>query len=67
MVDGFWTIKSCVGNKFLQEINPLNMSGLSKEKVISQIKNLINNSYLFLGYTEFANYIEKKSDVGSDL
>ena len=66
-VDGFWTIKSCVGNKFLKEINPLNMRGLSKEKIVNQIKNLINNSYLFLGYTEFANYIEKKGDVGSDL
>ena len=66
-VDGFWTIINCVGNKFLREINPLNTIGLSKEKIVNQIKQLINNSYLFLGYTEFANYIEKKSDVSSDL
>ena len=43
------------------------MKGLTKEKVISQIKRIINNSYLFLGYIEFANYIFKKSQVKSDL
>ena len=67
LIDGLWNINSCVGNKLLKEINPLSMRGLSKEKVISQIKSLINNSYWFLGYTEFANQIQKKSDVSSDL
>ena len=67
LVDGLWSIKSCTGNKLLREINPLNMKGLTREKVISQIKHLINSSYLFLGYTEFAHFIEKKSDVGSSL
>ena len=43
------------------------MRGLSREKVVSQIKSLIRTSYLFLGFTEFANYIQKKSDVSSDL
>lgn len=65
LVDEQWTIKSCTGNKLLKEINPMNMRGLSKEKIITQIKNLINSSYLFMGYTEFAHYIEKKSDIGS--
>ena len=67
LIDGLWTIKSCTGNKFLKEINPMNMKGLSKENVVSQIKRLINSSYLFLGYTEFANYIAKKSDIGSEI
>lgn len=67
LVDGLWNIKSCTGNKLLKEINPLNMRGLSKERVITLIRNLINVSYLFLGYTEFANYIQKKSIVSSDL
>ena len=66
-IDGLWNIKSCTGNKLLREINPLNLQGLSREKVISQIKQLINTSYLFLGYIEFANYIEKKSDVTSSI
>jgi hypothetical protein len=59
LVDGLWNIKGCVGNKLLKEINPMNMKGLPREKVVSQIKSLINNSYLFLGYGQFANYIIK--------
>ncbi len=64
---GIWNINSCTGNKFLKEINPLNTEGLSKEKVISSIKSIINNSYLFLGYIEFANYIMKKSTVPENI
>ena len=37
----------------------MNMKGLSRQKVIRQIKRLIRQSYLFKGYGEFANYIEK--------
>jgi len=59
LVDGLWNIKACIGNKLLKEINPMNMKGIPREKVVSQIKALINNSYLFLGYGQFANYIIK--------
>ena len=59
LVDGLWNIKACTGNKLLKEINPMNMKGIPRDKVISQIKGLINNSYLFLGYGQFANYIIK--------
>ena len=62
-IDGLWNLRACTGNKYLKEINPMNMKGLSKEKVIRQIKRIINNSYLFLGYTEFANYIQNISKV----
>ena len=41
------------------------MHGLPREKVISQIKHLINSAYLFLGYTEFANRIQTESNVSS--
>jgi len=58
-VNGLWNIKACIGNKFIKEINPMNMKGLSRQKVIRQIKRLIRQSYLFKGYGEFANYIEK--------
>ena len=64
---GIWNIRACTGNKFLSEINPMNMKGLTKEKVVSQVKRIINSSYLFLGYIEFANYIRKKSEIGSDI
>ena len=63
LVDGLWTLKGATGNKFLKEINPMNMKGLTKERVVSQVKNIINSSYLFLGYIEFANYIEKIKEV----
>jgi len=59
LIDGLWNIRACTGNKLLKEINPMNMKGISREKVISQIKTLINTSYLFLGYGQFANYIIK--------
>ena len=64
---GVWNIRACTGNKFLSEINPMNMKGLTKQKVVSQVKRIINTSYLFLGYIEFANYIRKKSEIGSDI
>lgn len=67
LVDGLWNIRACTGNKFLNEINPMMMKGLTKEKVISQVNRIISTSYLFLGYIEFANYITKKSQVGSEL
>jgi superfamily II DNA or RNA helicase len=63
LVDGLWNIRSCTSNKLLKEINPMNMKGLNKDKVISQINTLIKNSYLFLGYIEFANYIEKIQNI----
>jgi hypothetical protein len=59
LVDGIWTVKGCIGNKLLKEINPTNMIGLSKEKIISEVKNLINISYDFMGYTQFSNKITK--------
>lgn len=63
LVDGLWTMRDATGNRLLKEINPMNMKGLTKERIVSQIKGLINNSYLFLGYIEFANYIDKTQQV----
>jgi hypothetical protein len=67
LVDGIWNIRACTGNKLLQEINPMNMKGLPKEKVVSQIKNLINSYYIFLGYGQFANYIIKTMNYSEEL
>ena len=67
LVDGMWNIRACTGNKFLSEINPMNMKGLQREKVINQVKQIISSSYLFIGYIEFANYINEKSKVDSDI
>lgn len=58
-VGGLWNIRGCTGNKFLKEINPMSMKGLTKSRVVKQINRIINQSYIFLGYTEFANYISR--------
>ena len=58
-INGLWTIKSCAGNNFLRKLNPMSMKGLSKDKVIKQVRRIIDNSYLFMGYIEFANFIAK--------
>jgi Helicase conserved C-terminal domain/Type III restriction enzyme, res subunit len=55
--DGIWNIESCVGNSLLKEINPTNLKGLSKEKVVAAIKRIINANYLFLGYGQLNNFI----------
>ena len=66
-VDGLWSLKGCIGNKLLKEINPTNMKGVSKEKVVNQIKSLMNTYYLFLGYGQFANYIIKKMEYKEEI
>ena len=58
-INGLWNIKACTGNKFIKEVNPMNMKGLTEEKVIKQIDKIIRQSYEFVGYTEFANTINK--------
>jgi superfamily II DNA or RNA helicase len=69
LVDGVWNIKgsASIGNKLLREINPMNMKGIPKEKVVNQIKNLINTYYIFLGYGQFANYIIKTIHYDEEL
>lgn len=58
-VDDIWDIKSCTSNSFLKEINPTNMKGLSREKIIKQIKKIISQYYDFMGYIEFSNSVDR--------
>lgn len=62
-IDGIWTIDSCNGNAFIEEVNPTNIKGISREKMISQIKSIINQYYVFMGYVELANFIRKKIKI----
>ena len=59
-IDGVWIIKEtgCVGNKFLNELNPTHIKNISREKVIYQVNSLINTYYDFMGYGQFANTLE---------
>jgi len=62
--NGIWNINACVGNSLLKEINPSNIQGLTKEKVVALIQAIINQYYVFMGYVEFANYIQNRIRVG---
>jgi hypothetical protein len=56
---GAWTSKSCIGNKLIREINPVG-GKMTREKIASQAKTIINSSYAFMGYLQFANFIQEK-------
>jgi sorbitol-specific phosphotransferase system component IIA len=62
-IDGIWNIDSCIGNLLIKEVNPTNLKGVTKERIISQIKTIINQYYVFMGYVELSNYIRKKTSV----
>ena len=59
-VNGVWNIQSCIGNTFINEINPSQLTGMSREKVISSINSIITTYYDFMGYIEFSNYASKR-------
>jgi hypothetical protein len=61
LVDGKWDIQACLGTSIINELNPTvfeGVIGMTREKLIQSIKSLIDSSYLFLGYIQFANLIE---------
>jgi hypothetical protein len=62
-----WNIDSCVGNALINEVNPTQLKGLSKEKVIQLINNIIKTYYLFMGYGQLANYISEITEVPKDV
>lgn len=57
--DGLWNMSSCSGNIIINEINPMNMKGIKRNVIIGQANKIINESYEFVGYTEFSNIISK--------
>ena len=63
LVNGLWTSNTCIGNALLQEINPTNLTGIPKDRIISEINTIINKYYVFMGYTELANYIRRHSEI----
>jgi len=63
MVNGLWTSNTCIGNSLLKEINPTNLTGIPKDRIISEINTIINRYYNFMGYNELANYIKRHTDI----
>jgi hypothetical protein len=35
---GVWNIRACTGNKFIKEVNPMNMKGLTRDKIVKHIE-----------------------------
>lgn len=64
-INGIWNLRACTGNIFLHEINPMNIKGLSREKLILQVKKIIRENYHFMGYIEFSNYITRIKEAYS--
>jgi hypothetical protein len=62
-----WNIDSCVGNALINEINPTQLKGLSREKVIQLINNIIKTYYLFMGYGQLANYISDITQIPKEV
>jgi len=56
-----WTCNSCVGNSFLTEINPTGID-ITKEEIVKRVDEVIKRHYKFMGYIEFANYIQSIKD-----
>ena len=63
--NGIWNIRSCVGEALLNEINPTYFKNMSKERVINQVKSIINEHYVFMGYIQFANFITDSIETKS--
>ena len=61
-INGLWNIKACTGNKFIKEVNPMNMKGLTRMRIIRQIKKIIRQFYHFMGYGQFSNYIKRTTN-----
>ena len=57
-VDGIWRIEGCLGNSLLEEINPSERNDMTREKIIENIKRIINKYYAFYGYTKFGNIVK---------
>jgi len=56
---GLWKLNTCIGNSLLSEVNPTNITGIPKDRIISEINSIIDKYYRFMGYVEIANYIKR--------
>lgn len=65
-INGEYQIQNCIGNTLLHEVDPTQLRGLPREVVIRNIFNIIKSNYEFMGYGEFANYIEKRIVISEE-
>lgn len=62
--NGVWRSFSCLGNKFINEVNPTNIP-VPREQIVSQIKAIISQNYSFMGYGQFSSFIELIASRGT--
>jgi hypothetical protein len=63
---GHYSSNGCTGNTFIKEVNPTNVN-INKKTLVDRINKIINENYRFVGYTKFANEINKIMGVGDQL
>jgi len=63
LVGGIWKLNTSIGNAILKEVNPTNLVGIPKDRIISEINSIINKYYHFMGYTELANFIKRHTNI----
>lgn len=56
--NGHFSSNGCTGNTFIKEVNPTNVN-INKKTLLERINRIINDNYRFVGYTKFANEINK--------
>ena len=64
-----WEFESprCEGQNFLDDLKHIDMRNFTLDDVIRKVNKIINKNYVFMGYIEFANYIEKTINTTSEI
>ena len=57
----------CEGQNFLDDLKHIDMRNFTLDDVIKKVNKIINKNYVFMGYIEFANYIEKTINTTSEI
>ena len=63
---GHFSSNGCTGNTYIKEVNPTNVN-INKKTLIERISRIINDNYRFVGYTKFANEINKIMGDGEPI
>ena len=67
-INNKWVCNSCVGDKFLQELDPYQILPMEKQNLCKLIQSLIDEYYVFNGCRAFANEfssnVDRKSEKG---
>ena len=54
---GVWKNDACIGDKLLREISATGGMSTNEDQIETQVKDIINTNYEFMGYTQFANMV----------